>query len=68
MDAKSWPETIKVSVNLSAVQIESCDLYEVVFDALTAASLEPQRLQLEITETCADARQRAHASDLAQAK
>ncbi len=51
MDAKSWPETIKVSVNLSAVQIEKCDLYEVVFDALTAASLEPQRLQLEITES-----------------
>jgi diguanylate cyclase (GGDEF)-like protein len=51
MDAKSWPDSIKVSVNLSAVQIENCDLYEVVIDALAAACLEPQRLQLEITET-----------------
>jgi EAL domain-containing protein (putative c-di-GMP-specific phosphodiesterase class I) len=51
MDAKRWPESINVSVNLSAVQIENCDLYEVVTEALAAASLEPHRLQLEITET-----------------
>jgi diguanylate cyclase (GGDEF)-like protein len=50
-DAMSWPEPIKVSVNLSAVQIESCDVYDVVTRALTASKLEPQRLQLEITET-----------------
>jgi len=51
VDAKSWPESIKVSVNLSAVQIESCDVYDIVTHALTASKLEPQRLQLEITET-----------------
>ena len=51
MDAKSWPEGIKVSVNLSAVQIKNCDFYEVVVEALAAARLEPQRLQLEITES-----------------
>ncbi len=50
-DAMKWPEDIKVSVNLSAVQIECCDVVEVVTDALGATGLDPQRLQLEITET-----------------
>ena len=51
MDAKSWPDRIKVSVNVSAVQLESGDLYDAVVNALAAARLEPDRLQLEITET-----------------
>jgi diguanylate cyclase (GGDEF)-like protein len=50
-DAKSWPDSIKVSVNLSAVQIENCDLYRAVTEVLEATGLEPHRLQLEITET-----------------
>jgi diguanylate cyclase (GGDEF)-like protein len=51
LDAKTWHETIKVSVNLSAVQLESCDVYDVVTRALAESKLDPQRLQLEITET-----------------
>ena len=51
MDARTWPEMIKVSVNLSAVQIECCDVYEVIMEALSATGFSPQRLQLEITET-----------------
>ena len=50
-DAKDWPESIKVAVNLSAVQIECCDMYEIVTEALETTGLDPQRLQLEITET-----------------
>lgn len=50
-DAKGWPDGINVSVNVSAVQLEDGDLYEAVVSALSAACLEPQRLQLEITET-----------------
>jgi diguanylate cyclase (GGDEF)-like protein len=50
-DAKKWPNYVKVAVNLSAVQIECCDVYEIVVDALNATALDPQRLQLEITET-----------------
>jgi diguanylate cyclase (GGDEF)-like protein len=50
-DAKKWPESMKVSVNLSAVQIECCDVFEIVTEALEATGLEPGRLQLEITET-----------------
>jgi EAL domain-containing protein (putative c-di-GMP-specific phosphodiesterase class I) len=33
------------------VQIESCDVFDVVTRALATSKLEPQRLQLEITET-----------------
>ena len=50
-DAMDWPEDTKVAVNLSAVQIECCDVYEIVIEALSETGLEPQRLQLEITET-----------------
>lgn len=50
-DAKEWPESTKVAVNLSAVQIECCDVYEIVTEVLHETGLEPQRLQLEITET-----------------
>jgi diguanylate cyclase (GGDEF)-like protein len=51
LDAKSWPDAIKVSVNLSAVQIDSSDVYDVVTRALETSNLTPDRLQLEITET-----------------
>jgi diguanylate cyclase (GGDEF)-like protein len=51
LDAKDWPDNTKVGVNLSAVQIECDNVYETVIEALTEAKLEPQRLQLEITET-----------------
>lgn len=50
-DAKDWPDDTKVAVNLSAVQIECGDVYEVVTEALAEAGLAPHRLQLEITET-----------------
>lgn len=50
-DAMDWPDGAKVAVNLSAVQIECCDIYEIVIEALKETGLEPQRLQLEITET-----------------
>ncbi len=35
-DAMDWPEDTKVAVNLSAVQIECCDVFETVTDALQA--------------------------------
>jgi diguanylate cyclase (GGDEF)-like protein len=50
-DAATWPEHIKVAVNLSPVQFKSESLVRAVFSALTAAALAPSRLELEITET-----------------
>jgi len=65
LDAMNWPETIKVSVNLSAVQIDSSDVYDVVTRALEASKLAPERLQLEITETVL-MRDRAHTKEVLQ--
>lgn len=48
-DARSWPEHINVSVNMSVAQFRSRDLYSMVLDALEG--FDPARLILEITET-----------------
>jgi diguanylate cyclase (GGDEF)-like protein len=50
-DATGWPQATNVSVNISAVQIENCDIYEAVAGALEKTGLAPHRLQIEITET-----------------
>lgn len=47
----SWPGNICVSVNLSPVQFKRGNLESAVADALSAAGLPPDRLDLEITET-----------------
>lgn len=50
-DAVSWPEPIKVAVNLSAVQFASGALIDTVKAALAASGLPAQMLDLEITES-----------------
>jgi diguanylate cyclase (GGDEF)-like protein len=65
LDAKSWPEPIKVSVNLSAVQLENSDVYDVVTNALETSGLPADRLQLEITETVL-MRDRTHIKEVLQ--
>lgn len=49
--AATWPDPIRVAVNVSAVQFESTDLPARVSAALAATGLSPERLELEITET-----------------
>jgi EAL domain-containing protein (putative c-di-GMP-specific phosphodiesterase class I) len=51
LDARDWPESTKVAVNLSAVQLECSDVFETVVEVLKETGLPAQRLQLEITET-----------------
>jgi len=48
--AMDWPATVRVAVNVSAVQFKSRTLVTDVFDALAASGLPPDRLELEITE------------------
>ncbi|MBV9220338.1 MAG: GGDEF domain-containing protein, partial [Methylobacteriaceae bacterium] len=48
--AALWPQHLKVAVNLSPAQFAERDLSDIVRDALAKASLEPHRLELEITE------------------
>jgi diguanylate cyclase (GGDEF)-like protein/PAS domain S-box-containing protein len=52
--ASRWPrraETLHVSINLSARQLQEPDLVDRVREALHAARLDPSRLILEITES-----------------
>ena len=50
-DAVSWPEDIKVAVNLSAGQFRTGTLFDVILCALVELGLPPERLELEITES-----------------
>ncbi|QDF41543.1 EAL domain-containing protein [Bradyrhizobium symbiodeficiens] len=51
MDAASWPDDVRVAVNLSPLQFRSGNLLSIVTDALKHSGLPPRRLELEITET-----------------
>jgi len=50
-DAASWPASVGVAVNVSAVQFAEGSLVDEVTRALGASGLEPGRLELEITES-----------------
>ena len=50
-EARAWPDHVKVAVNVSPAQFKGRDLIETVKQALSAAGLPPNRLELEITET-----------------
>lgn len=49
--ARSWPDHIKLSFNLSAIQLRSSSTARSVLRALKKARLSPDRLQVEVTET-----------------
>ncbi|WP_235954502.1 putative bifunctional diguanylate cyclase/phosphodiesterase [Sphingobium psychrophilum] len=49
--AMSWGDDIRVAVNVSPVQFRSSTLNSIVLQALARSGLEPQRLELEITES-----------------
>ena len=49
--ACSWPDTVRVAVNVSAVQFASPNLVTVVANALAHSGLAPERLELELTES-----------------
>lgn len=49
--AASWPNDVRVAVNVSSVQIHRPGLGQIVVQALAASGLAPNRLELEITES-----------------
>jgi diguanylate cyclase (GGDEF)-like protein len=49
-DAKLWPDSISLSFNLSAVQMEDRLLTSRILGILDEAGLAPRRLEVEITE------------------
>ena len=50
-EASSWPNKVCVTVNLSPLQFSCSDLFSTVSTALGRSKLNPERLELEITET-----------------
>jgi diguanylate cyclase (GGDEF)-like protein len=50
-EAASWPNNVRVAVNLSPAQFKSRSLVQSVINALAASGLEATRLELEITES-----------------
>ncbi len=50
-DAGSWPEHVKIAVNLSPMQFRTDDLVSTVERALARSGLPAHRLEIEITES-----------------
>ena len=50
-DAVTWPKTVRVAVNVSAVQFAHAGFPEMVENALAESGLAPGRLELELTES-----------------
>lgn len=49
--ALGWPDDTKLAVNLSPAQFKTQDVFELVRRILVETGLEPERLELEITES-----------------
>ncbi|WP_407167529.1 EAL domain-containing protein [Bradyrhizobium sp. ORS 111] len=50
MEAATWPDDIRLAVNVSPIQFKNISLALKVATALDASGLKPSRLELEITE------------------
>ncbi len=50
-ECMSWPSSVRVAVNLSAIQFKRGDIVETVRKALKTSGLPASRLELEVTES-----------------
>jgi diguanylate cyclase (GGDEF)-like protein len=50
-DAANWPKSLRVAVNVSAKQFVNSDFTDLVNDVLITSGIEPDRLELELTES-----------------
>jgi EAL domain-containing protein (putative c-di-GMP-specific phosphodiesterase class I)/DNA-binding CsgD family transcriptional regulator len=50
-EAATWPDDIRVAVNISSIQLTNKNLVNAVVGAIAAAGIQPNRLELEITES-----------------
>jgi diguanylate cyclase (GGDEF)-like protein len=50
-EAATWPDSVKLAVNLSAIQVEGHEIVAQVVQALGAHGLTPDRLEFEVTES-----------------
>ena len=49
-EAASWPRPLSISVNLSPADFRRCDVATMIHATLVETGLDPQRLEVEITE------------------
>jgi diguanylate cyclase len=50
-EAASWPQPLKIAVNVSAVQLYNASFVQELHEILLETGLSPRRLEIEITET-----------------
>jgi EAL domain-containing protein (putative c-di-GMP-specific phosphodiesterase class I) len=69
MDAAAWPPHIRIAVNISTVQFNKGNLFDVILRALVDSGLSPERLELEIADTTLlEKNQAAHLQTIRQLK
>jgi diguanylate cyclase (GGDEF)-like protein/PAS domain S-box-containing protein len=51
IEARNWPEDVKVNVNVSPEQLLEPDFPQQVVGALAESGLRPERLEIEVTES-----------------
>ena len=51
LDLASWPDSVRVAVNVSPLQFANPALPAIITNALATAQVDPSRLELEITES-----------------
>jgi diguanylate cyclase (GGDEF)-like protein len=67
-DAASWPSQVNIAINISAVQFQKGNLFDVVLCTLVETGLAPERLELEITENSLLDNQETHLATIRQLK
>jgi diguanylate cyclase (GGDEF)-like protein len=67
-DAAAWPPHVRLAVNISPVQFNKGNLFDVVLCALVESGLAPERLELEIAETSLLEKTQAHLQTMRQLK
>jgi EAL domain-containing protein (putative c-di-GMP-specific phosphodiesterase class I) len=50
-ECQNWPDDVRVAVNISAKDLRSGDVAQMVSTALASSGLPPSRLEIEVTET-----------------
>ena len=51
LEATAWPRGVKINVNVSPEQLTEPDFADTVVEALAHSGLDPQRLEIEVTES-----------------
>ena len=51
LEARNWPDHIKINVNVSPEQLLEPDFHQHVVNAMAESGLRPERLEIEVTES-----------------